>query len=82
MGLTTSSCPIKCTGSHLGVADGIAEPPKYNVTNEEVLETFEINEECLIHLIHLAKQPTLLNVQTKLYRDGHQAAADSGDGDD
>ena len=40
----------------------LAEPPEYDGEDEDMLEIYEINEDCLIWLIAQYEQPKLLNV--------------------
>ena len=41
----------------------LGEPAEYDGTNDDVLQPFLINEECLIPLIEAAEQPPLLNIE-------------------
>ena len=49
--------PGKNGGWHI-----LAEPPEYDGEDEDMLEIYEINEDCLIWLIDQYEQPKLLNV--------------------
>ena len=41
----------------------LGEPAEYDGTNDDVLQPFLINEECLIPLIEAAEQRPLLNIK-------------------
>ena len=41
----------------------LGEPAEYDATNDDMLQPFLINEECLIPLIEAAEQPPLLNIK-------------------
>ena len=53
----------------------MAEPPEYDGNNDDVLEPYEINDECLLYLISEMEQPRELNVE-KIMKD----ASDDGVG--
>ena len=53
----------------------LAEPPEYDGTNKEVLEEFQINEECLIWTIKEYEQPRVLNVENILREENGESAA-------
>ena len=41
----------------------VGEPADYDGTNDDVLQPFLINQECLIPLIEAEEQPPLLNIE-------------------
>ena len=41
----------------------LAQPPEYNGSDRNLLEEFQINEGCLIYMIRIYEQPTVLNVE-------------------
>ncbi len=41
----------------------VAEPPEYDGTDDDLLEEFQINEDCLIYMIQEYEQPRGMNVE-------------------
>ena len=59
----------------------MGEPTEYDGTNDDVLDPFVINNDCLIHLLKNTEQPAELNVRM-IMDPGQENDGETDDDDD